>query len=69
MLSDRYITLKCGTVLRLSDLEAARLSYVPVGKSMVKISRSSNLHIFGGNGVTSRSRRMAKSGSATQWGI
>ena len=27
-----YITLKCGTVLRLSDLEAARLSYVPCGQ-------------------------------------
>ena len=32
MLSDRCITLKCGTVLRLSDLEAARLSYVPCGQ-------------------------------------
>ena len=32
MQSDRYITLKCGTVLRLSDLEAAGLSYVPCGQ-------------------------------------
>lgn len=32
MQSDQYITLKCGTVLRLSDLEAARLSYVPCGQ-------------------------------------
>ena len=31
MQSDRHITLKCGTVLRLSDLEAAGLSYVPCG--------------------------------------
>ena len=28
---DRHITLKCGTVLRLADLEAAGLSYVPCG--------------------------------------
>ena len=32
MQSDRHITLKCGTVLRLSDLEAAGLSYVPCGQ-------------------------------------
>jgi hypothetical protein len=32
MQSDRHITLKCGTVLRLSDLEAAELSYVPCGQ-------------------------------------
>ena len=32
MLSDRHITLKCGTVLRLADLEAAGLSYVPCGQ-------------------------------------
>ena len=28
----RHITLKCGTVLRLADLEAAGLSYVPCGQ-------------------------------------
>lgn len=32
MLSDRHITLKCGTRLRLADLEAAGLSYVPCGQ-------------------------------------
>lgn len=32
MLSDRQITLKCGTILRLADLEAAGLSYVPCGQ-------------------------------------
>ena len=32
MQSDRHITLKCGTVLRLPDLEAAGLSYVPCGQ-------------------------------------
>ena len=32
MQSDRYITLKCGAVLRLSDLEAAGLSFVPCGE-------------------------------------
>ena len=32
MLSDRHITLKCGTVLRLADLETAGLSYVPCGQ-------------------------------------
>ena len=32
MQPDRSITLKCGTVLRLTDLEAARLSYVPCGQ-------------------------------------
>lgn len=31
MQSDRYIKLKCGTVLRLSDLEAADISFVPCG--------------------------------------
>ena len=29
MQSDRHITLKCGSVLRLNDLEAAGISYVP----------------------------------------
>ena len=32
MQSDRHITLKCGTVIRLADLEAAGLSYVPCGQ-------------------------------------
>ena len=32
MQSNRYITLKCGTVLRLLDMEAAGLSYVPCGQ-------------------------------------
>ena len=32
MQPDRHITLKCGTVLRLADLEAAGLSYVPCGQ-------------------------------------
>lgn len=32
MQSDRYITLKCGTVLRLSDLEIAGISFVPCGQ-------------------------------------
>ena len=32
MLSDWHITLKCGTVLRLADLETAGLSYVPCGQ-------------------------------------
>ena len=32
MQSDRYITLKCGTVLRLSDLETAGISFVPCGQ-------------------------------------
>ena len=31
-MSNRHITLKCGTVLRLADLEAAGLSYVPCGQ-------------------------------------
>ena len=31
MQPDRHITLKCGTVLRLADLETAGLSYVPCG--------------------------------------
>ena len=31
MQPDRHITLKCGTVLRLADLESAGLSYVPCG--------------------------------------
>jgi len=31
-MSDRHITLKCGTVIRLADLEAAGLSYVPCGQ-------------------------------------
>lgn len=32
MQPDRHITLKCGSVLRLADLEAAGLSYVPCGQ-------------------------------------
>ena len=32
MQPDRHITLKCGTVLRLADLETAGLSYVPCGQ-------------------------------------
>lgn len=32
MQSERYITLKCGTVIRLADLETAGLSYVPCGQ-------------------------------------
>ncbi|MDE0327328.1 MAG: hypothetical protein OXN27_25655 [Candidatus Poribacteria bacterium] len=32
MQSERYITLKCGTTIRLADLEAAGLSYVPCGQ-------------------------------------
>ena len=32
MLSDRHIPLKCGTVIRLADLEAAGLSYVPCAR-------------------------------------
>ena len=31
-MSNRHITLKCGTVLRLADLEAAGLSYVPCAR-------------------------------------
>ena len=31
-MSNQHITLKCGTVLRLADLEAAGLSYVPCGQ-------------------------------------
>ena len=31
-MSNRYITLKCETVLRLADIEAAGLSYVPCGQ-------------------------------------
>ena len=32
MQSDRHIILKCGTVIRLADLEASGLSYVPCGQ-------------------------------------
>ena len=32
MQSDRHIPLKCGTVIRLADLETAGLSYVPCGQ-------------------------------------
>lgn len=32
MQSDRYITFKCGTILRLADLEAVGLSYVLCGQ-------------------------------------
>ena len=32
MMSNRHITLKCGTVLQLADLEAAGLSYVPCAR-------------------------------------
>ena len=31
MQSDRHITLKCGSVLRLNDLESAGISYIPCG--------------------------------------
>ena len=32
MQPDQHITLKCGTVIRLADLEDAGLSYVPCGQ-------------------------------------